>query len=255
MTSNTAETQENNTPKDSLPRDLYCALNSKLIEEPSQANVHTPIPDKTSPNWKVWKQRNDVMLWKAVSLSKNIEPSKLQIIKKNQTKRYEHYQTRLETAISWLENDLPIQRNHPANGFFIENSVVRLAEFVQCALSKEMRITPRLLAIFSKEDTPSRSAHKVAVDSQNTDIIKKDWTELARECADECFDHDTNATPPVRDSLAQKKGKDIVGGYSFRAMELMQQRGVKGPRGTINNAATIMRDALQGDKWWAKKQK
>jgi hypothetical protein len=38
-------------------------------------------------------------------------------------------------------------------------------------------------------------------------------------------------------------------------MEVMQERGIKGPRGIIDNPNTIMRDALQGEKWWKNKQK
>lgn len=83
-----------------------------------------------------------------------------------------------------------------------------------------------------------------------------DWREEARAIADECFDHDTNAKPPVRDSLATKNSVGhITGGYSFRVMGLMQERGIKGARGIITNPATIMREALQGDLWWAKKSK
>ncbi|MDP1633156.1 MAG: hypothetical protein Q8L69_00570 [Gallionellaceae bacterium] len=83
-----------------------------------------------------------------------------------------------------------------------------------------------------------------------------DWKVQARVIADECFDHDTNATPTVRDSLATKNTVGhITGGYCFRVMVLMQERGIKGPRGIITNPATIMRDALQGKKWWANKTK
>ncbi len=80
-----------------------------------------------------------------------------------------------------------------------------------------------------------------------------DWTVQARAIADECFDTDTKGG--CRDSLARKSGNKIVGGYSFRVMELMQERGIKGARGIIDNPATIMREALQGEKWWANKSK
>ena len=75
----------------------------------------------------------------------------------------------------------------------------------------------------------------------------------ARAIADELFGHDTKGK--CRDSLLKKKNGRIVGGYSFRVMELMQERGIKGVRGIIDNPATIMREALQGDKWWANKSK
>jgi hypothetical protein len=74
----------------------------------------------------------------------------------------------------------------------------------------------------------------------------KTWKEYAREIADTFFDHDTNANPSVRDSLA---------GYADRVMAEMQKRKIHSPRGAITNASTISREALQGLKWWAKKQK
>lgn len=81
-----------------------------------------------------------------------------------------------------------------------------------------------------------------------------DWTEKARAIADECFNDDTKAG--VRDSLATKNSVGhITGGYCFRVMGIMQERGIKGPRGIVGNPATIMREALQGKKWWANKAK
>lgn len=83
-----------------------------------------------------------------------------------------------------------------------------------------------------------------------------DWMAQARVIADECFDHDTNANPTVRDSLARKNSAgQITGGYCFRVMGIMQERGIKGPRGIITNPGTVMREALQGEKWWANKPK
>lgn len=71
-----------------------------------------------------------------------------------------------------------------------------------------------------------------------------DWKVTARELADECFDADTKAG--VRDSL---------NGYSERVMKKMQELDIRGPRGTITNPLTIMRDALQANQWWANKKK
>lgn len=80
------------------------------------------------------------------------------------------------------------------------------------------------------------------VENQSAD----DWKEHARHIADECFDHDTNAKPSVRDSLK---------GYSSRVMEELQKRDIKGPRGIITNPNTVMREALVGEKWWRNKKK
>ncbi|MPV65857.1 hypothetical protein [Burkholderia sp. BE17] len=70
------------------------------------------------------------------------------------------------------------------------------------------------------------------------------WQDKARGIADELFDHDTSLQ--TRDSLKN---------YSKRVMNVMQERQIHGPRGRIDNPLTVQREALQGDKWWAKKQK
>ena len=80
--------------------------------------------------------------------------------------------------------------------------------------------------------------------TRQSESENSDWRVSAREIADELFDYDT--TMKTRDSLKN---------YSLRTMNEMQKRRIKGPRGIIDNPATIMRDALQGDKWWANKKK
>lgn len=99
------------------------------------------------------------------------------------------------------------------------------------------------------DDTPAAAKGKAG-----TTTPGDDWTDEARVIAEECFEADTKAG--VRDSLATKNSVGhITGGYCFRVMGIMQERGIKGPRGIIGNPATIMREALQGKKWWANKQK
>lgn len=71
-----------------------------------------------------------------------------------------------------------------------------------------------------------------------------DWRERAREIADEIFDKDT--------SIGTRRTLKL---YAQKVMEVMQERNIHGPRGRIVNPNTIMRDALQGGKWWAKKSK
>jgi hypothetical protein len=81
-----------------------------------------------------------------------------------------------------------------------------------------------------------------------------DWRVKAREIADELFDYDTAHN--TRDGLVRKNGRgEYAGGYAYRVMEAMQQRNIHGPRGRIDNAGTVAREALQGDKWWGKKKK
>jgi hypothetical protein len=71
-----------------------------------------------------------------------------------------------------------------------------------------------------------------------------DWEVQARAIADECFDADT------------KNGcRDSLKGYSKRVMVLMQERGIKGARGIIDNPNYVMRGALQADGWWRHKPK
>jgi hypothetical protein len=68
------------------------------------------------------------------------------------------------------------------------------------------------------------------------------WQEEARKIADECYVKDT-----------ANKSRDSLKGYSERVMKIMQEREIHGPRGRIDNPKTIYREALQGNKWWAKK--
>ncbi len=81
----------------------------------------------------------------------------------------------------------------------------------------------------------------------------KDWGDHAREIADELFDHDTKLN--TRDCLVRRKNNKIIGGYALRVMDKMQERNIHGPRGRIDNPATILREALQGDLWWKNKPK
>lgn len=90
--------------------------------------------------------------------------------------------------------------------------------------------------------SPINSAEPAQSTTENSP--SDDWRVQARAIADECFEHDTNMN--CRDSLKS---------YSARVMDKMQERGIKGPRGIIDNAGTIMREALQGAKWWANKTK
>ncbi|MGV8892353.1 MAG: hypothetical protein ACOH2K_05325 [Burkholderiaceae bacterium] len=86
-----------------------------------------------------------------------------------------------------------------------------------------------------KQAAPATQEKSPAADS---------WQVEARKIADELFDRDT-----------KNRCRDCLKGYSNRVMEEMQSRGVFGPRGLIDNANTIQREALQGMKWWANKPK
>ncbi len=81
-------------------------------------------------------------------------------------------------------------------------------------------------------------------EDENITPNNADWRVQARAIADELFDRDTKLG--CRDSLK---------GYSTRTMDIMQERGIKGSRGIMDNSNTIMREALQGKKWWQNKSK
>lgn len=104
------------------------------------------------------------------------------------------------------------------------------------------------LEVHEPELAKAWAFHTGASDSSQREaernVEPSDWKHDARAIADECFDRDTKNA--CRDSLK---------GYSERVMEVMQERGIHGPRGRINNAATIQREALHGDKWWRQKKK
>lgn len=101
---------------------------------------------------------------------------------------------------------------------------------------------PELVALAKKANAQIEApAETNPVDSERP---VTDWKVAARKIADECFDSDTKSG--CRDSLA---------GYSRRVMDKMQQRKIHGPRGLIDNANTIQREALQGARWWANKPK
>lgn len=93
---------------------------------------------------------------------------------------------------------------------------------------------PRISWRFPKPVVPKRS------NNTNDD----DWKVEARKIADECFDSDT-----------KNKCRDSLAGYSRRVMDEMQNRKIPGPRGQIDNSATIQREALQAAKWWSNKSK
>jgi hypothetical protein len=105
----------------------------------------------------------------------------------------------------------------------------------------------------AQQQAPATGAQP-ATEQANSEGDTATWQEHARKIADELFDHDT--TQKTRDCLLRKDKKGrYVGGYAFRVMEIMQERRIHGPRGLIDNAGYVSREALQGAKWWGNKQK
>ena len=116
-------------------------------------------------------------------------------------------------------------RPEPSNTFVTTTELPEL--WIQCIKSHEGDEGTAIEGQDELPDTPEKA---------ETLAQSNDWRESARAIADECFDHDTNANPKVRDSLK---------GYSERVMEEMQNRKIHGPRGLIDNPKTIQREALQ----------
>ncbi len=176
-----------------------------------------------------------------------------------------------EQLLSRMNEDIDRLRGFWENsGKDVEDGKYAPADFIEWALSKNF--TPdwlrwaieRKLYIKKQEaDTHSQPKAQPPINNTSQDVKRRlvehtdalgvpapeakpasvanssDWKEQARAIADECFDADTKAG--CRDSLNS---------YSKRVMEKMQERGIKGPRGIIDNANTIKREALQGGKWW-----
>jgi hypothetical protein len=102
---------------------------------------------------------------------------------------------------------------------------------------------PSVQSIVASPPDAVQPASNVEED-ENITPNNADWRVQARAIADELFDLDTKWG--CRDSLK---------GYSTRTMDIMQERGIKGSRGIMDNSNTIMREALQGKKWWQNKSK
>jgi hypothetical protein len=116
---------------------------------------------------------------------------------------------------------------------------IKLSDFFAWCISKRIDTT-WLSEVDANKCAPAAKVKTVHGINPSGD----DWTDQACMIADECFDKDT--ANGCRDSLKN---------YSRRVMEIMQERGVKGPRGIIDNENTVKREALQGKKWWANKLK
>jgi hypothetical protein len=104
-----------------------------------------------------------------------------------------------------------------------------------------------------KSDLEALKSRAKAKSAPATGVNGNDWKEKARIIANELFDKDTAGG--IRDGLIRRSKGKPSGGYAYRVMELMQERGITGPRGIIDNASTVMREALQGEMWWANKDK
>lgn len=156
-------------------------FNDQLADGISQEKEDTISRKKvsTAPNWDYWKKIEAIRLWKAVALSKNIKPNRLNIIKAEQPARHQQYLKHLPIAISWLNVSLPIHQGHPNNGICAKDKVVLLFDFVRCAQSKGMEIAPGLSRIFGsttqKIDADSATSPAQAIVAEEAEVeINKD---------------------------------------------------------------------------------
>lgn len=229
----------------------------------SLSNVRSPERNNTLPKWAVWKYTPEVEAWQACALALSVDPNKMERHPQNwmlpgadiflpesfpSDEIASHFATLMQIAKSNRLENIHLKIDLP-------NFAKWCAPVVHDVTGRDIPPELAALATTAKQATPFSDATPAAkVEAVPVVTVSVDgWEVQARAIADECFDKDTKGN--CRDSLARKKGNKIVGGYSFRVMELMQERGIKGPRGIIDNPATIMREALQGEKWWANKSK
>ena len=216
-----------------------------------------------NPRWEKWNRMFEVKMWEAVALSLNIEPDNVKM-----------------SGSAWMgalhpfieSNDfndrLEVLRQHSSSRKHFPNPCIlnkanwwqcqiRLSEFVAWCNYIKYNIPSELEDVLSVESNGSVNNSTIN-QLVKKDLLKdgsSDWRINARIIADEIFDRDTKIG--TRDSLIRRKNgnSEIVGGYAMRVMEEMQKREVHGPRGRICSAATIAREALQGNKWWSNKTK
>lgn len=183
-------------------------------------------------NWTLWGSMYDVELWQAAALSLNINPDTI----KDPTKfNHGNFKDRLRLLENWLPKK---------NRLMLCELAGKWSKISEWDIPLELAALARFYSepTITEAAAPATPAAKVKGGAGTPPC--DDWTEKARTIADECFDHDT-----------KMKCRDSLKGYCGRVMGIMQECDIKGPRGIIDNQNTIMREALQGKKWWANKSK
>jgi len=203
------------------------------------------------PRWKKWRLMPEVDIWQAVALSLNIEPEKVQTSDhawmgaRFPFNEGDEFDDRLNITLAYASNraHFPTPCRLNMGGGYLCG--IRLSEFAEWAVSvaEWKNLPPELTAMAIKPDVSPAKAQSAQINHDSVPS-SNDWRDKARAIADSLFDRDT--ANKCRDSLA---------GYSRRVMDEMQMKEIHGPRGRIDNHNTIQREALQGDKWWAKKPK
>ena len=211
---------------------------------------YTPKPSDNDrpPRWSKWKLMPEVKLWEAIALSLNIEPKEIKL----DSDAYGYEVLPFDEGEEFNDR-LTVLSKHSSNRTYFPTACTlnfatwyqsekRLDEFAAWCIQIGFDI-PEQLATLANNKPQAESAPKVGAVPATSPSVD-DWKEQARTIANECFDKDTASG--CRDSLK---------GYSKRVMEIMQERSIKGVRGIIDNENYVMREALQGKKWWANKIK
>lgn len=216
-----------------------------------------PKDTDREPRWEKWRLMEQVELWQAIALSLNIEPSKV---------KYRNN--------SWMGSGLPfdegdtfidrleVLRQHSTNRSYFPTPCTlnmnkwyfccnRLNEFsawckhvnydIPDELTKlALNVHAPAIEIMANNTIKMTPAVNVAVKIQGS----SDWKEKARTLADEFFDKDT-----------RMKCRRTLEGYAELVMESLQELEIHSSRGRIDNVNTVIREALSGKNWWAKKVK
>ncbi len=194
------------------------------------------------PDWKFWRDMPQVDLWQACALSLNLDPDSLTFSNDGMGGASYIKMQSFPNEEAWEKFN---KRLRLLEAKMRESRVVPLADFVKWALSLSTPwdMPPELENVASVVK-PSKVETPLPTANANPEHNGLDWKQSARLIADEFFDRDTNLGT-----------RSTLDNYSARVMDEMQKRNIHGPRGRIDNANTIKRDALQGSKWWGKKKK
>jgi len=196
-------------------------------------------------DWQHWRIMKTVAAWEAVLLSFGTNPETAEIDWRDFNNYPNENQIKIIKRLRQLEGYLSDTTffSHVSFGTNQRVHEFSLPEFAAWGLHVGFDdMPPELVAMAQKRNTPTVIAVN-ASDGIASNFSTDGWKSAARKIADECFDHDT-----------EQRCRDNLFGYAKRVMEKMQERQINGPRGLIDNAKTIQREALQGDLWWAQKK-
>jgi len=216
-------------------------------------------------DWSFWPPSRPVAPWQAVALSLNLDPNSLKHSPDGWMAGPGAPPFFLSESFPDAETETAFKKRSDLLASYRPSlwELLPLQDFATWAVSVNLApIPPELVAMTSEKTAsggrfpePAPSAPEQAK-SEGQVGNAGTWQEQACQIADECYDHDAaQGKLGTLDVLAKKDRKgEVVGGYAYRVMEIMQERKIHAPRGRITNAATIAKE-LQGKKWWGNKVK